>query len=170
MNKSFVVQMQRAIAYNPATGDFTWKVSRGTVKAGDSAGSISDGYLRIKFSGQRVFAHRLAWLFMYGRMPKDQIDHIDGDRTNNRITNLREVDHKTNHRNLRISPFNTSGVMGVGWHKPDQRWQARIKVDGLLMHLGNFADWFDAVCARKAAEAVYGFHKNHGKAFDEVVK
>jgi len=120
----------------------------------------SNGYRGIKVSGKSYLAHRLIWLYFHGVWPRHQIDHIDHDRLNNRIENLRDT--KENGRNKSIPKNNTSGVVGIFWHKPSKKWQAQIRVDGKIVHLGWHLRKEDAIQARKEAERRYGFHPNHG--------
>jgi hypothetical protein len=99
-----------------------------------------------------------------------QIDHIDGDTSNNRMYNLREVDAATQMRNLTTSVTNTSGRMGVSWNKSCEKWEARIRHDGKAKYLGLFLHKKDAVAAREDAERLYGYHRNHGKHLTAVQK
>jgi len=104
----------------------------------------------------------LAWLYVYGTMPKEQIDHINHVRDDNRIINLREVTHSENHKNRTKQSNNTSGVTGVHWLEEKERWQAYIKGDDKKIHLGTFKNKNDAISARKEAEIKYNYHSNHG--------
>ena len=146
-----------------------WKVGRkGVSGKGSEAGYIyeeSTGvqYRRVKICGSMYKAHRLIWLLHYGEWPKQFIDHIDGNGLNNRIENLRDVNHTENLRNQRKSVRNTSGATGVYWCHYPPKWQARIRVNKKQIHLGYFTNKEDAIAARKAAEAEYGFHPNHGR-------
>lgn len=126
--------------YEPDTGIFRWRVSRRRIQMGAVAGSPNkDGYIRIMVNGMEFAAHRLAWLYVYGVMPQDQIDHLNGDKADNRIANLRDVPHCMNQQNQTRPPKNsTSGFRGVAWHKRDKRWQARIKVNGREQYIGYF--------------------------------
>lgn len=155
------------LSYDPSTGEFRWKVSQGTKKAGSVAGheiTYPSGkkYWSVKVEGKEYLAHRLAWLMTRGEFPPEQTDHIDGNGLNNRIDNLRAVSQTENLRNQRKYSNNTSGVSGVSWHKLTQKWMAHIRVNRQRIHLGLFADKSEAIAARKAAEAKYGFHANHG--------
>jgi hypothetical protein len=109
----------------------------------------------------QMFAHRVIWCITYGEWPSE-IDHIDGDGLNNRLSNLREVTRTENSRNHRRSSKNTSGVTGVHWFKRTGQWRAEIKVSGIGISLGYYDDIFSAAAARKSAELKYGFHENHG--------
>lgn len=95
------------------------------------------------------------------------IDHINGDKEDNRLINLRECDHRTNGRNCKRSVKNTSGITGVRMDKRIQKWVAEIKIDGTGRHLGSFDTIEEAAAARKGAEKVSGFHANHGRTENE---
>lgn len=143
--------------YDPATGIFTWKVrTSNSVKVGDVAGSQDGhGYLQIKLQNRKYTAHRLAWLHVYGVWPKDQIDHINRNRSDNRISNLREATNKQNLQNAGKYSNNTSGHTGVSWYKREFKWQAHIKHNCKKIHLGYFTNLEAATAARKAAELRY---------------
>tara|TARA_R110001606_G_scaffold190822_1_gene338772 strand:+ start:384 stop:701 length:318 start_codon:yes stop_codon:yes gene_type:complete len=98
-----------------------------------------------------------------GDWPADQIDHISGDRSDNRIENLREATQTENSRNMKTLANNMSGVMGVSWDKRERHWIATISDDNSSVRLGRFKSFEDAVAARKAAEVEYGYHPNHGR-------
>lgn len=108
-------------------------------------------------------AHRVGWLLHYGFWPKDQIDHINGDRKDNRISNLRDVSNAENSKNHCLRGDNTSGVPGVGWCSRKKKWRARIMEGGRETHVGYFDDFQMAVLMRKEAETQRGFHSNHGR-------
>lgn len=108
-------------------------------------------------------AHRVIWMLAHKEWPKNQIDHINGIRSDNRLINLRPVSHAENGRNQKLRSTNTSGVMGVYWHKSAKKWGARIKVGGSYRYLGLFFEFADAVSARRHAEALYDFHGGHGR-------
>jgi hypothetical protein len=121
------------------------------------------GYLMVKIGRRLYSAHRLAWAIHHGIEPADQIDHINGERADNRIINLRSVSASDNSRNQKMRTTNTTGVMGVNWHPARQRWVSNIYADGRRTHLGYFRSFDAAVAARKAAEVTHGFHSNHGR-------
>ena len=149
--------LKEILHYDPETGIFT------RIKTRDIAGCLdTEGYRRIMVDGIRHKAHSLVWLYEYAAWPKDQIDHINHIRDDNRRCNLREVTRSENMRNRTKYKNNTSGVTGVSLHKPNSKWLSNIRINGKLKHLGYFNDINDAIYARKAAEIKYGFHANHG--------
>ena len=152
--------LRSILHYDQETGIFTWKVgSANQVKVGDVAGSQDGhGYLQIRVCSRKYKAHRLAWLYMYSNWPKDQIDHINRNKTDNRITNLRDVSHKQNQQNTGKRSDNTSGHTGVSWYKPYSKWLAHIKHNQKQINLGYFTTIEEAVAARKAGELKYWGH------------
>lgn len=173
--------LKELLHYDPDTGVFTWlhrdlrwfKKERScrsfnTWAAGMVAGWMSaTGYWYIGIFGTKYKAHRLAFLYMIGEFPKNDTDHIDGNRINNRWNNLRDVTRSENLKNQAFRKNNTSGFLGVCWHKGTGKWLAQIKVGGKNFHLGLFEDIGDAVSARHAANIKFGFHINHGRAAKE---
>ncbi len=158
--------LKSLLDYNPETGKLTWRVSKSKrVKSGSEAGRLdSDGkYRRIGIDGKTYPAHRLAWLWYYGTLPEDQIDHINHNPDDNRIENLREVSNQENHKNLSRPRNNTSGHVGVHWCKKAKKWCASIQPNGKKIYLGYFKEKEDAVKAREEAEVKYKFHQNHGR-------
>jgi len=139
-----------------------------SVKVGDVAGYnrlTNEGkkYLIIKIYGVAYRAGRLAWLYMNGQWPENIIDHEDGDGTNNKYKNLRDVTLHENCKNRRKRVDNKSGVCGVSWSKFCGKWHSYIWVNKKMKVIGYFDDFFEAVCSRKNAESRYGYHPNHGK-------
>lgn len=156
-------ELKEILHYDPETGIFTRK-SKPTynAKIGDPVGSVDHGYLRINVIGKRYYAHRLAWLYMYGEWP-NIIDHIDANKENNRIGNLRNVDFSGNMMNGRISRCNKTGIVGVAWDKFRKKWRVEISANLKANNLGRYDDFFEACCVRRSAENRLGFHPNHGK-------
>jgi len=157
--------LKEYLHYNPDTGIFTRvKRSANAIQVGDVAGCLSksNGYLVFHVLNKLWLAHRLAWLYSYGEWPEHQIDHINHNRTDNRLINLRAVTHKENTRNKSLLTANKSGFNGVSWAKDRSKWRAIIEVSGKVIRLGSFDDIKDAIEARKAANIKYKFHKNHG--------
>ncbi len=135
-------RVKEVFSYDPLTGIFTWRVPRPGRKAGEVAGfSRANGYLKLQVDRRAYLAHRIAFLYMHGRWPVGQVDHIDGNRANNRIENLREVDQVANMQNRHRAQKNSStGFLGV--RKDPRRFanpfMAQIMIDGKQKHLGNF--------------------------------
>lgn len=136
--------------YDPETGHFTWRVTRNQTAIGSRAGSPSgDGYIRIKVDGQLQRAHRLAFLYMTGEFPPNQVDHINRDRTDNRWENLRPATRRENEGNKGLRRDNTSGHRGVSWFKPAKKWAAYGYRNGRRVHLGYFASLEEAAAAAR---------------------
>lgn len=163
-------ELKRIAHYNPATGVFTRRTSTQGKLAGEVMGHTKHKrdrpgrrpYKNITVSNKRYTAHRLAWLYMTGVFPPDQIDHINHDGLDNRWENLRVVNNQENHKNQSLMSHNTSGFCGVYWHQRDQTWCAHIEVDGKAKALGRSKCKIEAVAIRMRANREYGFHKNHG--------
>lgn len=168
---------RKLLDYDPVTGSFRWKPRAsdcGAHKAwniknsGKTAFTARDhgGYNYGSISNKKIRAHRAAWMMYYGEdIPYGmQIDHIDGQRGNNRIANLRLVRPVDNSRNMKKSSRNNSGCVGVTLSKRTNKWRAYIHVGIRHIALGSFHKIEDAVAARKAAEMEYGFHPNHGRS------
>jgi len=122
------------------------------------------GYIVFHVRDKNYRAHRLAFLYMTGKFPENQVDHINHVKNDNKWSNLRLVDNQENHKNAKLSKNNASGFNGVYWSKRRSRWGARIKVHGKGMCLGLFKEIEDAINARQLANVKYGFHENHGMA------
>jgi len=150
-------RLRTLLHYNPETGVFTRLVRDGKWLPGQVAGSAqaSHGYVAIGVAGKPRLAHRLAWLYVYGEWPASVIDHINRDRTDNRIGNLRSVSPAENGQNTKLRLDNKSGHKGVIWYRRDRVWRAYIVVNRVSIHLGYYPHINDAVAARKAAEATY---------------
>lgn len=127
------------IHYDPETGVFTWIKDKGTARAGDVAGAVSEanGYRQLCFAGLKLGAHRFVFFYQNGEFPKGYIDHIDGDKTNNRRSNLRLVSNKLNCENRKRAQVNNKlGVLGVT--KSCSRYAATIKHHGKKIWIGTF--------------------------------
>lgn len=146
-------------------GGLYWKVSKGRRKAGNEAGCINNcGYKVIIISGKICLAHRIIYEMFNGPIECGyEIDHIDHNKLNNSIENLRLVTDVENKRNRPKQINNTSEVTGVDYRKKVGKWRARIKLHGKLIELGEFHNFDEAVKVRKEAELLYNFHENHGK-------
>ena len=160
-----IEDVKRQFSYDPNTGVITRLVDRANGKAGPVVSSPDNrGYLRIRCGDRRQIAqHRIAWLLMTGHWPTEEIDHINGIRTDNRWSNLRSVSRVENQHNRKLPTNNKSGVHGVCWHKSLGKWVAQIRLNEKIKHLGCFSSIDDAIEARKIAEKKYGYHDNHGR-------
>lgn len=156
-------RVRELFSYEKDTGNFVRRLNISNTKKGSVAGTVSkSGYISIGADGKIYKAHRLAWLYVYKRWPKSEIDHINHVRDDNSLLNLREANRTDNNKNRSIFSKSLSRLHGVTWHKNQNRWQAGITINKKQQHLGVFKDKFEAICARKSAECSYGFHKNHG--------
>lgn len=153
-------RLKELFSYDPETGVFTRLTNRGTQwKAGQVAGSISHGYVAISIDGIRYRAHRLAWLYMYGELPIEDLDHINRIRKDNRVSNLRLASRKENMQNQSIKINNKSGHTGVSWWSRDKKWRAGITINYKNINLGYFANIEDAVAAyANAKEKLHTFN------------
>lgn len=162
MKSPTLEMLKEALSYNPETGLFTRN-------NGKPAGSISDqGYIRIKLQDRSYQAHRLAWLYMTGRKPVEQIDHIDGDRLNNKFSNLREASRLQNNHNSVSKSYVNNLPRGVAIAHPSGRFKAYIRTDGRQKHLGTFDTPEEASeFYQLAADMLHGefaFHRSQGAA------
>ncbi len=157
MNELTQQYLQEILSYNGKTGVFTWEKPKAPrMHVGDAAGGPdARGYILIRIDGKSYKAHRLAWLYVNGRWPIGDIDHINVIRDDNRIINLREASQSENNSNQLLRKTNTSGVKGVHWHKRDKKWQAQCDVNGKRYSLGSFTD------IAKAEQAVKSFREKH---------
>lgn len=166
------------VKYEPETGSMTWISKQTYVKdsvrwnaryAGKECGAVDDkGYRRVlfRFEKDRTFkirCHRLAWFIVYGVMPTGEIDHINQNKLDNRIANLRDVPKEINQRNGTRKRNNTSGVPGVTWHKQKQKWCAQVNVLGIHYHVGLFDKIDESDKAVREFRAKHGFTENHGR-------
>ena len=173
--RSLPIELVReAVDYNPETGKMYWRprlplsfpndamrtrFNRHT--AGLEAGTHNSyGYLQFKIAGRTITVHRAAWALLHGEWPQGQIDHINGQRDDNKIANLRVVDAKENSQNMVQSVRNKSGHVGVHYCNSQRKWLAKIQG----RRIGGFDDFDSAVEARKKAAELAGFHPNHGRA------
>lgn len=166
------------LSYDPITGALKWKTrarkwfpsDRGCNAwnahyANKPAFTALDnhGYRKGLIFRKTYQAHRIAFTIFHGRQPAEYIDHINGDKADNRIINLREVTLSENSKNQKRSSTNTSGFQGVHWNTNMRKWQVYIRSQNVRHHLGFFVSLDAAVEARKFAERKFGFHENHGR-------
>lgn len=177
--------LREILSYDAETGDLTWKArSAHLFKDGVRGVSAESrartwnarysgrktfvskhpcGYLAGAVFGVSVLSHRVIWALVYGRFPENDIDHINGIRTDNRLSNLRAVSRSENLKNAKVRCTSRSGVIGVGWHSKNKKWRAYVNDGNRHVSLGYFHNKQDAIDARAAASVEYGFHPNHGR-------
>lgn len=170
--------LRQLLRYDPATGKLFWRERPREWFKSDRAFNAHnardagkeafvtlhhEGYFRSMIYGRFYPAHRVIWAMQHDEWP-DQVDHINGDRQDNRLVNLRHVSHSENMQNKRIYSNNTSGHVGVFFNEQRRKWQAHIRTDGKRVHLGMFASREDAIIARQEASERHSFHRNHGGA------
>ncbi len=133
-------RLKELLSYNPDTGEFLWLVSGGGVAAGRVAGRRhGKGYRAVTVTGRLYLAHRLAWLYVHGEWPEDEIDHKNGVRDDNRIANLREANKSQNQGNQRKARTDSyTGLLGASWERGGNKFRAQIRLNGKKKHLGLF--------------------------------
>lgn len=170
-----VEYLRLRLRYEPDTGKLFWREAapehfklRRTYLAWNKrfackevGAKLNNGYLYVNLKKRVMLVHRVIFAMVYGYWP-EQVDHINHDRVDNRLVNLREATFVTNGQNISLPADNTSGRIGVYWFRQRNVWYARIKTGGKNHHLGYFKEKADAIAAREAAEIRFGFHPNHG--------
>lgn len=154
-------QLRKEYSYDPITGIFTRIKSRCKNWVGVRAGSIHSGRYR-HFAVNKIdyLEHRLAWLYVHGRWPNEDIDHINGNGQDNRLCNLREATHTENLRNMKRR-YNSCGHKGIYFHRQKKKWAARIRIDWKVIRLGYFESPKDAHMAYcRAATKFFGQFAN----------
>lgn len=134
----------KLLSYCVETGELSWRVARSNfIKVGDIAGTTSDTckYKQVSIDGRRYLVHHLVWLLHYGKLPSKEIDHINGNRLDNRVENLREVTRSENNQNRDLannSSNRTSKYLGVSWNSQKSKYRATITINYKQYHLGHF--------------------------------
>ena len=168
-DRDFILKLREAVDY--VDGALVWKHTYGRRQKGRRIGTPhNQGYREATFDGHRYLLHTLIFAYHHGYFPK-MIDHIDGDRLNNRIENLRECSYKENGYNSKKRIDNTSGHKGVSWSKSTNKWTVRIKINNTYKYFGVYED-FELACF-VADEARNKYHKefaNNGACFDKRKK
>ncbi|WP_241622504.1 HNH endonuclease [Rosenbergiella australiborealis] len=156
--------LKSILHYDPCTGLFTHKTQRGGVKKGSLAGNKNkSNYVVIRINHKAYRAHRLAWLYTYGMWPTGMLDHINNDRSDNSIYNLREASNSENNQNKNLAKNNLCGIKGVFWNKHKRRWEASCSLNGKRYVLGRFKNISDAEReVRLFREKAHGEFANHG--------
>ena len=163
--------LRQLLDYNAETGELTWRhrpteffpsvrvANSWNARYANASAFTSDdgrGYRQGAIFGKMFRAHRVVWALVTGKWPNGEIDHLNGQRADNRWTNLRDVSRSINNRNTKRHSHNTSGYSGVFFHEKTGRWRASIKADQKQIHLGCFGSKEDALVARKLAETERG--------------
>ena len=142
-------RLKQLFYYNNETGVFFRKIPHNRWAIGSEVGfSNTDGYIEAGVDKKYYGVHRLVWMYFYGSFPDGEIDHINGNRRDNRIENLRVANKSINAQNKRCARSDSStGVLGVSWHKMAKKWVAQISKNGKKKHLGSFDDIEEAKSA-----------------------
>jgi hypothetical protein len=150
--------LQEYLHYDPETGDFTWlKYVNSRVRIGSVAGTAKQGYKYIGLLGKDYLVHRLAWLYVYGKWPAFEIDHINGVKYDNQLCNLREATRSQNLRNSGVRKSNISGHKGIYYHPRANKWVAYIKYNKKLRYLGGFNTKEEAIAVYiQFAQRIHG--------------
>ena len=157
--------VRNILNYDKLTGEFTLKIKHSrNVKVGTIAGSVRPNkYRAIRINYRLYFEHRLAWLWMTGKWPENEIDHINRDRSDNRWSNLREATSFQNQHNTCKPVTNKSGFKGVHWYARKRKFQAQIRVNGRRLHLGYFDTPEKAAVAYRSASMLYVGGHSHAE-------
>ena len=164
MKEEHYKEIEKYLDYNKETGIFIWSQDFKTkIKKGRQAGYKTEhGYITIGFKGKRYYAHRLAWYFTHQEIPK-YVDHINGDGTDNKITNLRSCTQSQNCMNKKVHSNNLTGYKGVSYEKGRNRFRARIMIKGKKINIGSFKT------AEEARDAYNEYaKKNQGEFYREL--
>lgn len=154
-------KLKRLLDYNLETGLFLWKISKSGIKNIKAGTLNSKGYIKIVINGKQYFAHRLAWMYVYGEFPNFQLDHINGIKSDNRISNLRIAEKSINNENLlKCKSTNKSGYLGVTKRKGFDDFRADIRVNKKKIYLGIYKDAESAYFAYLQAKRKYHIGNN----------
>lgn len=157
-------RLKEMLSYNSITGEFIRiKPLKGNTLYAVVGSTNKDGYISISIDNKRYGAHNLVWLYLYGKFPDLQLDHINGVKDDNRSENLREVSHAENQKNKSLDKRNRFGYPGVREGKKLGTYRAYIGIDKAKLNLGTYPNLESAIAARVQAEIKYGFHENHGR-------
>lgn len=161
-----VERLKELVRFDYEKGRFFWLRETGKgiklSKNGEVGSYDSHGYGQVRLDKKIYKEHRLVWLYHYGVWPEKQIDHINHERRDNRIENLREVSNQENSKNRPKQKNNTSGYQGVSFNKTRKKYHAYITIDGYRLTIGNYECLDDAIAARKEKEVEFGYSEMHG--------
>jgi len=147
-------RIEELLAYDRAKGEFRWKQRRGpNAPVGSLAGTNHGGYRRIIIDRRVIYVHRLVWFMEHGAWPSGDIDHINHVKSDNRISNLRDISHAANNQHRKgPQSNNTSGCLGVWWHRQNKKWAVEIWAYEKKHFLGCYDNLGDAKDARRRGE------------------
>lgn len=149
-----IPELKSLLSYDPDTGVLRWVApGKGRIKKKPAGTVEQSGYIGVLIYGKRIRAHILGWAIHHGQWPENQIDHVNGIKTDNRLTNLREATNSQNGKNLPIKKNNKSGYPGVIFRSG--KWRVQIKVNFKYIGLGTYSDFNEAVSVKKEAEYKY---------------
>lgn len=151
MSEELIEELRATFEYH----EDGYLIRKRTGKPCGTRANTSNGYASVWVGGKTLLAHRIIYAIVRGEIPEGQIDHLNGDRSDNRIENLRDVSGLENMHNSKMPKTNTSGFTGVHWETQRKKWMAQIRVDKRQKFLGYFDDFEDAVEARKMAKIKY---------------
>lgn len=158
-------RLMELFIYDSVTGEFTRTMSKRSDRIGKPAGAPNGfGHIQIRIDGVLHMAHRLAFLYVYGSFPTTNVDHIDGNPSNNSICNLRLATPKENQENVKLRVDNTSGHKGVTWNTRDRKWVARVQHHRVRILVGKFDLLDQAVQAVKSTRDMLFTHNKTGYA------
>ena len=156
-------RLKEVLTYRKTTGKFLRNYNFYRFMKGSEAGSTHQrGYVHIGIDGEEYKAHRLAFLYVTGQWPKHGVDHKNGDKSDNKWNNLRDVSQVDNNKNAKKRKDNVSGCTGVHWCNTHERWKVQIGHGAKRKYIGSFIKLGDAIKARKKADKKYGYHRRHG--------
>lgn len=151
MSKELIQELRDMFEYH----EDGYLIRKSTGKPCGKRANRHTGYAIVGVGKRRLCAHRIIFAIVYGEIPVGEVDHINGDRMDNRIENLRDVSSSENMHNSKKRKDNSSGFPGVTWYALCQKWRAQIMADKRQIHIGDFDDFEDAVQARKKAKIKY---------------
>jgi hypothetical protein len=157
MNEITAENVKDFFSYEKSTGKLFWKVKRShNALIGEEAGCVEKrhGYRVIRVLNHRYKAHRIVWLYVYGKWPSGIIDHINRNKTDNRVENLRDTTTQINNLNKGLSKASKTGIKNITWHTRDNRYRAAFTINGKQKHLGYFKS------IEEAMSAVQSFDRN----------
>jgi hypothetical protein len=181
MTDRLIRVLEQLLRYEPETGKLFWRQrsaeffpdqracnSWNVKNAGKEAFTATKSGYKVGALFSKIYrAHRIVWALHYGQWPEVQIDHVNGDRADNRLSNLRDVCHQDNGKNQRLRSTNTSGATGIGYVARLSKWRAQITDSGARLHLGVFPTFDEALAVRRAWEAKLNYHPNHGRVCND---